>query len=341
VVDHGFQEAEIRGIVREWEQGMGIAELCAKHGIEEAALRQWKRQYGSESNDEPGRQKLEEENSNLKQMVAELMLEKKALLQHRVLYQESQGAGDYCGVGDAEPEAAAVAPCEEKAGAAPVQVTVPATGHGAGYREPEAHPAQVQAVSGSGPVLHENVRSLLEHSRIIPAIRSSEFIPAAMASPGLVVWLLYGSPLTICEVVRKLRSAGKLPIANLDLLTGFAQDSDAVSLLVKLGVAGIVSTRQSALRAAHAQGIIAVQRTFAVDSIALHNITRALHHFVPDAIELLPAVAAPLAMPSLKAAKPGLPVIATGLVNSLRQVEELVRHGIVSVATSNTSLWIL
>jgi glycerol uptake operon antiterminator len=189
--------------------------------------------------------------------------------------------------------------------------------------------------------MHESVRGLLEQSRVIPAIRSSEFIPAAIASPALVVSLLYGSPMTIGDVVRKLRFAGKLPIANLDLLSGFAQDADAVSLLVKLGVAGIVSTRQSALRAAHSQGIIAVQRTFVVDSIALHNITRALHHFVPHAIELLPAVAAPFAVTSLHAAKPELPVIATGLVNSLRQVEELVAHGITSVATSNSSLWIL
>lgn len=339
VRDQGFQEAEIRRIVREWEQGTGVAELCEKHGLEEETLREWKRQYGAESDGETGRQKLEEENSNLKQMVAELLLEKKALLQHRVLFEELRGAGDYCGVTEAEAEAPGAAHIEEK----------PGTGHGTGHvaghaavnREPDTHGAHVETVAGAGSQSHQNVRSLLERSRIIPAIRSSEFLPAAMASPGLVVSLLYGSPLTIGEVVRKLRSAGKLPIANLDLLTGFAQDSDAVSLLVKLGVAGIVSTRQSALRAAHAQGIIAVQRTFAVDSIALHNITRALHHFVPDAIELLPAVAAPLAMPSLKAAKPELPVVATGLVNSLRQVEELVRHGIVAVATSNTSLWIL
>jgi hypothetical protein len=111
--------------------------------------------------------------------------------------------------------------------------------------------------------MHKNIRSLLERSRIIPAIRAPEFIAAAIASPALVVSLLYGNPMTLGDVVRKLRSAGKLPIANLDLLTGFAQDGDAVSLLVRLGVAGVVSTDQSVLRAAYSQGIIAMQRTFA------------------------------------------------------------------------------
>jgi glycerol-3-phosphate responsive antiterminator len=46
-------------------------------------------------------------------------------------------------------------------------------------------------------------------------------------------------------------------------------------------------------------------------------------------------------MSSLRASNPDLPVVATGLVNSLQQIEELVQYGVTSVATSNSSLWIL
>jgi len=155
------------------------------------------------------------------------------------------------------------------------------------------------------------------------------------------VWLLYGTPLTLPDIVRQLRSAGKLPIANMDLLTGFAHDADGIELLAAEGVAGVVSTRQSVLRAARAQGIIAVQRTFIVDSIAVGNITRALQHFLPDAIELLPAAAAPLCVSTLQTAQPQLPVIATGLVTNMRQVDDSIRAGVSSVATSDVSLWVL
>jgi glycerol uptake operon antiterminator len=187
----------------------------------------------------------------------------------------------------------------------------------------------------------EPVSSVLNRSRIIPAIRGPEYINAAIASPSAIVWLLYGTPLTLPEIVRQVRSAGKLPIANLDLLTGFAHDADGIALLAAEGVAGVVSTRQSVLRAARAQGIIAVQRTFVVDSIAVGNITRALQHFLPDAVELLPAAAAPLCVSALHAAQPTLPVIATGLVTSMRQVDDLIRCGVSSVATSDISLWVL
>ena len=187
----------------------------------------------------------------------------------------------------------------------------------------------------------EPISALLDRSRIIPAIRGPEHIEAAMASPAVIVWLLYGTPLTLPEVVRQVRSAGKLPVANLDLLTGFAQDADGIALLAAQGIAGVVSTRQSVLRAARAQGIIAVQRTFIVDSIAVGNIIRALQHFLPDAVELLPAAAAPLCVSRLHAAQPQLPIIATGLVTTMRQVDDLIHCGVSSAATSNESLWVL
>ena len=141
--------------------------------------------------------------------------------------------------------------------------------------------------------------------------------------------------------MRQVRSAGKLPVANLDLLTGFAQDADGIEFLAAEGIAGVVSTRQSVLRAARSQGMIAVQRTFIVDSIAVGNIIRALQHFLPDAIELLPAAAAPLCVATLHTAQPQLPVIATGLVTTMRQVDDLIRCGVSSAATSNVSLWVL
>jgi glycerol uptake operon antiterminator len=200
---------------------------------------------------------------------------------------------------------------------------------------------RISPSAGRHAKVHEPISSLLQRSRIIPAIRGPEYIKAALASPSVIVWLLYGTPLTLPEIVRQVRSAGKLPVANLDLLTGFAQDADGIELLAAEGVAGVVSTRQSALRAARAQGIIAVQRTFIVDSIAVNNIIRALQHFLPDAVELLPAAAAQFCVSTLRTAQPQLPIIATGLVTTMRQVDDLIRCGVSSAATSDVSLWVL
>jgi glycerol uptake operon antiterminator len=106
-------------------------------------------------------------------------------------------------------------------------------------------------------------------------------------------------------------------------------------------VGGVISTHQDMLRTARSHGLLAFQRTFALDSVAVSNSMRTLEHFTPDVIELLPAVAAPLVLPMLRIVRPKLPVIGCGLVRSLSQVNDLVQQGVTSISVSDASLWIV
>lgn len=75
-----FSEEQIVGILRESEAGMATDELCRKHGIAQQTFYRWKSKYGGMSVSETQRLKqLEEENRKLKQMVADLMLDKQGL----------------------------------------------------------------------------------------------------------------------------------------------------------------------------------------------------------------------------------------------------------------------
>ena len=75
-----FSEEQIVGILKESEAGLATGELCRKHGIAEQTFYRWKAKYGGMSVSEAQRLKqLEEENRKLKQMVADLMLDKQAL----------------------------------------------------------------------------------------------------------------------------------------------------------------------------------------------------------------------------------------------------------------------
>ena len=75
-----FSEEQIVGILKESEAGMATGELCRKHGIAEQTFYRWKSKYGGMNVSEAQRLKqLEEENRKLKQMVADLMLDKQAL----------------------------------------------------------------------------------------------------------------------------------------------------------------------------------------------------------------------------------------------------------------------
>jgi glycerol uptake operon antiterminator len=184
------------------------------------------------------------------------------------------------------------------------------------------------------------LRSWLEQSRVIPSVRSPEVLQAACASPSKIVFVLFGTPLIIGYVVKQLRAAGKLPVVNMDLLSGLSRDSSAIEFLVHSGVGGIISTHQNVLRTARSHGLFTFQRTFALDSVAIQNSLRTLEHFLPDVIELLPAIAAPIVFPMLQTVQPDLPVIGCGLVHSLSQINDLVQQGVTSISVSDSSLWV-
>ena len=75
-----FTEEQIAFAMRQAETGTAVAEVCRKMGISEATFYNWKKKYGGLGVSELRRLKqLEEENRKLKQLVADLSLDKKML----------------------------------------------------------------------------------------------------------------------------------------------------------------------------------------------------------------------------------------------------------------------
>ena len=79
--------------------------------------------------------------------------------------------------------------------------------------------------------------------------------------------------------------------------------------------AGIVSTHSEVLHASAKLGLITVQRTFALDSAAVEAGLRATNHFLPDAVEILPAVAAPRVAKRFREVHPGLRIVAARMLH--------------------------
>jgi putative transposase len=75
-----FTEEQIVAILKEHELGAKAADLARKHGISEATLYNWKAKYGGMTVSETKRLKtLEDENSKLKKLLADAMLDNAAL----------------------------------------------------------------------------------------------------------------------------------------------------------------------------------------------------------------------------------------------------------------------
>ena len=71
-----FTEAQIIGFLREAEAGLPIKELCRKHGFSEASYYLWRNKFGGMSVSDARRlRELETENTRLKKLLAESILE--------------------------------------------------------------------------------------------------------------------------------------------------------------------------------------------------------------------------------------------------------------------------
>jgi len=75
-----FSEEQIIGILKQAQAGMKIVDLCRQHGVSDATFYNWRSKYGGMEVSEAKRLKvLENENRQLKNLLADAMLENRAI----------------------------------------------------------------------------------------------------------------------------------------------------------------------------------------------------------------------------------------------------------------------
>ena len=71
-----FSDEQIIGMIKEQENGMPTAEVCRKHGISSASFYKYKSKFGGmDVSDARKLKSLEDENTKLKKLLAEQMLD--------------------------------------------------------------------------------------------------------------------------------------------------------------------------------------------------------------------------------------------------------------------------
>jgi glycerol uptake operon antiterminator len=186
-----------------------------------------------------------------------------------------------------------------------------------------------------------DARAQLADCPIIAAVNSVDLVETALDSPARSIYLLAGNPLNLPGILKRTQERGKTCLVNIDFLDGLARDRYAVEWLAQHGADGIVSTKIEPLKAAHRVNLITVQRTFAIDSAAVLATIRSLGQFLPDAIEILPAIAAPKVARRIHASFPSVAIIGGGLIESVREIEELLKADVRSVSVSDPRLWLI
>jgi glycerol uptake operon antiterminator len=72
----------------------------------------------------------------------------------------------------------------------------------------------------------------------------------------------------------------------------------------------------------------------------MDTITSQLKNTPVDALEVLPALVAPKIIDRVRLISPELPVVGGGLIQTLKEVEELLAQGLSAVSSSNPLMWI-
>lgn len=173
---------------------------------------------------------------------------------------------------------------------------------------------------------------------VIPAIRRMEDMEYALSTSERVVVLLDTSLTDVRSVVRLAHDRSKKILVHVDLIQGLRPDEYGIRYLAKyVKPDGIISTRKSVIVSAKKLKLIAIQRLFMLDSLAMETGIQNAKSTKPDYIELLPGVI-PKAVREVKEAT-RLPVITGGLIKCQEEVEQAFLAGAAGVTTSKKDLW--
>lgn len=179
---------------------------------------------------------------------------------------------------------------------------------------------------------------LLAEGPVIAAVKDDEGLERALESDVSVIFLLYGDLLTIGEMVGRAHDAGKAVFVHLDLVEGLAAREISVDYLARHTAAdGVLSTKANLTRRARELGLVAIQRFFLLDSMALKNIEKQARQDSFDLVEVLPGL-----MPKIirqVREQVGRPIIAGGLITDKEDVTRALGAGAVAVSTTNPVVW--
>lgn len=173
--------------------------------------------------------------------------------------------------------------------------------------------------------------------RVNAAVRSDEYLQAALDSKAHYIFLLQSNVLTLKDNVDRIHEAGKMAFVHLDFVAGIARDKVGLQLLKKLGVDGIITTRTSMIKTAKEAGFITIQRFFIIDSHSIDTAVDSIKISNPDLVEVMPAVIYHKIAEIAK--QVNVPVMTAGLIDTEEDLQASIDAGAKAVATSQIELW--
>lgn len=183
-----------------------------------------------------------------------------------------------------------------------------------------------------------DISDILIENPVIAAVRNDAELERASNSRVKIVFVVYGSILTLQEICARLHAAGKLVFVHVDMIDGLRGDAAGLDYIRRTAApAGIVTTHASIVRNAKQLRFQTILRVFLLDSLSLETGVKTVLETRPDAVEIMPGIACRLI--GQMEQKVSVPIIAGGLIKTKEQVLDCLSNGAVAISTSNAVLW--
>ena len=152
-----------------------------------------------------------------------------------------------------------------------------------------------------------------------------------------VVFVLYGTILTIPGIVETLKEKGKTVIVHADLINGLSGKDIAVDYIAtRTRADGIISTRDNLVKRAKELGLVAGERSFIVDSMALENTISHIRTTRPDFLEVMPGL---LNRVIRELSGLGIPIVAGGLIRDKEEILSALNSGAIAISSTSPEIW--
>lgn len=175
---------------------------------------------------------------------------------------------------------------------------------------------------------------------VIAAVRNPNDTEKALESGVDNLFFMGGSIKEMIHAVKITSDAGKNAFIHLDLIRGLSSiDKEVLPFIVEyMGADGIITPKSHLIKDAQKIGLYAILHFFILDSLALENALKLATKIKPDGIELMPGVVEKV-VSRFTEELPDIPVIASGLIETVEEVSTILHAGATSLSISNPSLW--
>lgn len=180
----------------------------------------------------------------------------------------------------------------------------------------------------------------LAQTPIIAAVRSPDRLEDALSSRTANLFIMGGSLNDLLPMVQAAKARGKGAYIHLDLIRGLSStDKESLEFLRnQIGADGIITPKNHLIKEAKRIGLYAILHLFVIDSMAMANGLSLCQSVRPDGVEIMPGTITKV-VSRFAESLPDIPVIASGLIQTLEEATVMLNAGATALSVSEQSLW--